>query len=223
MTSKLAKLAQAAALGLAFAFTLSCDKGGGNVKLLESITDENGNIISKYEYDKQNRIAKINDETIIYANNAITVGTKKFVINGNTINVDGESFTINKDGYIIDGDSYIYKYEKGNLVGMESKLYDEKIFSYDDKNSPFSNSPKWLIQYLIDETRASKNNILTYSYKGANTYKYEYDSDGFPTKVTEWKGWSDETLPPRYYFYRGQTPTIPTKTETNKTEIQYEK
>jgi hypothetical protein len=219
MNSKLAKLALTATFWLAITFTLTACNGkaaikpaenaSGDVKLLETITYENGDV-QKFEYDEQNRIIKIDDKTITYSDNLITVGTQKFVIKDNTVTVDGKSFTINKDGYIVNSGSIEYKYKGGNLIEMSDICDDDHFcnrYSYDDKKSPFSGctTPKWLIQHLLRDHYASKNNPLTddYSNGAIITYKYEYDSNGFPTKVTELleiEG-NEETTITNYTYY----------------------
>jgi len=250
--NKLAKLALTAAFGLAFIFTLSCDKASEDVKLLECFADESGKCSTKYEYDKKNRIVKIiyySDDysdgeplsvtAIIYnTNGSVTLerhrnnskDIQKYVKNGNTITIsENESFTIDKDGYIVEWKdydrSYTHKYENGNLIEIKDEGgYEDKYFSYDDKKSPFSNinAPKWLIQCLLSETGASKNNVTTYAYKGSNTYEYEYDSDGFPIKYTEWVGWNDETLPAKRLIYRGETQAVK-EDKKHPIDIQYDK
>jgi len=208
----LAFFALTAALALATTFTISCGKWGGDVKLLETITDESGKV-QRFEYDKQNRIVKIGDKTITYADNLITVGTQKYAINGKTITEDDKPFTINGDGYIVN-ESYgniDYEYKDGNLIRVfwgESAYEDN--YSYDDKKSPFSNctTPKWLLQRLsgIYSTGASKNNVVSYEGEnGKGTYKYEYDSDGFPLKLTRtykpWEGDEVYTTITNYTYY----------------------
>jgi hypothetical protein len=206
----------AAALGLALTFT-ACGKTAqpaekAGVKLLETITYEDGDV-QKFEYDEQNRIVKIGNKTITYADNLVTVGTQKYAINGKTITVDGSSFTINEDGYIVNRDGVEYEYNDGNLIEKsENGTCDDDHFcsrySYDNKKSLFSGctTPKWLIQHLLRDDYASKNNSLTdyYSNGGRITYKYKYDSDGFPTKetkVVEVEGTEDTTI--TYYTYYG--------------------
>ena len=218
MKKHLTKLALTAALGLAITFTLNAceEKGGGNAKLLETITDQSST--RKFEYDKQNRIVKIDDKTITYADNLITVGTQKYAINGKTITVDGKSFTINGDGYIVKNeDGAEFKYENSNL----SKITygDTDIYSYDNKKSPFSGctTPKWLIQRFIGDNIASKNNVIYIEGHTSSTYKYEYDSDGFPVTVTVTSTYHDgceencEESTTIRYTYRGepQTATAP--------------
>jgi len=239
MTSKLTKLALTAVLGLAITFTFNaCGKGGGDVKLLESITDENGNVQKRFEYDKQNRIVKIDNDTITYADNLITVGTQKYVINGNTVTVDGSSFTIDKDGYFIkrEGEDWALtlEYRDGNLIkrSYEGELPSVDVMDkYDDKKSPFfnCNSPKWLLYELriLDSyiTFISKNNVLEMNTQGDNNitrvYKYEYDGDGFPTKLTEEATDEDNTTRTITRFtYRGETQTAPAQTETAASESQ---
>ena len=230
----------------------------GGLKLLETITDKNGKVQAKFEYDKQNRIVKIDGystKAITYADNLVTVEeiddysnktVNKFVINGNTIEVGKETLTINKDGYLInrkiqknsDGkvwymyrDMYNqdggnprfgtenfledYEYKNGNLIGEKVSsdevlgdvyFYMSKKHRYDSNKSPFSasNTPKWLLPYLVGSYLASKNNIID-SYIDAGdyysifAYKYEYDKDGFPTKQTQ----NDTTI--TRFTYRGGT------------------
>jgi len=226
MKKQLTKLALTATLGLAITLALNaCGKGGGDAKLLEAITDENGNIISKYEYDKQNRIVKIGDKTITYANNLITVGTEKFVINGNTVTIEDRSFPIDKDGYLANVQWVEYTYKDGNLIHAlwnESAYTDD--YSYDDKKSPFSNcnTPKWLIQRLLGNASASKNNVVEYvGENGSVTSKYEYDSDGFPVKVTVTTKFEDneETTITRY-TYRGEKEAAKTKADAEAQAVK---
>jgi len=222
------------ALGLATALTISCG-GSGDAKLLETITDENGNVQKRFEYDKQNRIVKINDETITYANNLVTVGAKKYAITGNTITVDGSSLTINGDGYIVAplGNSCsgecpeYFVYKDGNLIADNSGIGID--YKYDGKKSPFSGSatPKWLMQILLGEASASKNNVVHSGSENAETtYKYEYDSDGFPATVTATSKYYEgceqnekcENTTITRYTYRSGTQNDAAKTDATATE-----
>ena len=225
MKKQLAKFALTAVLGLAITFTLNaCEEkgGGGGGKLLETITDQNGT--RKFEYDKQNRIVKIGNETITYADNLITVGTDKYAISGNTITIDGRSFTINGDGYIVNGNGADYKYKDGNLISSYwSEVPCTDNYSYDNKKSPFSGSttPKWLIQRLLLDIYASKNNVVSSEQEvGKSTYKYEYDSDGFPVKFTKtFEGNDDGKVvnTTTRFAYRGE-PQTATATEPTAEE-----
>ena len=205
MKKQLAKLALTAALGLATALTVSCGnkaltvssgKGGGDVQLLETVTDDQGNV-QRFEYDNQNRIVKINDITITYGDNLITAGDRKFVINGNTVTEDGgessgSTYTIDKYGYIVsDGSGGEYEYENFNLISARSE-YDNTVYSYDRMRSPFcfNNTPKWLIHLLLNKY-VSHNNVVSVqgSYEGegeiSTSYKYEYDNEGYPVAAVE--------------------------------------
>jgi len=83
----------------------SC-KAGEKVKLLESTTNDGGEL--KFEYDNQNRIVKIYEysdgkisstKTIIYSSDDfITVDTKKLVKKGNIISIESDALTLNKEG-----------------------------------------------------------------------------------------------------------------------------
>jgi uncharacterized protein (TIGR02145 family) len=104
-----------------------------------------------------------------------------------------------KDGNFIEG-AYLEKYEyrdgnmteeKDNNGHPEFYMGSFRSYGYDGKKSPFSNSntPKWLLQYLVEPYYASKNNVIK-SHSGGGDYAvmvgyiYEYDSDGFPAKKT---------------------------------------
>jgi len=223
MKKQLTKLALTTALVLAITLILNACEGGGDVKLPETITDESGKV-QRFEYDKQNRIVKIGDKTITYADNLITVGTQKYVINGNTITLDADSssFTINGDGYIVappsiscyGGCPEYFVYKDGNLIADNSGRGIG--YEYDDKKSPFSNSttPKWLMQILLVDISASKNNVVMIDEEdGSSTYKYEYDSDGFPViakmtvEYTDYAEGTGTTITHRTtrYAYRGST------------------
>jgi len=184
-----------------------CGKGSGGVKLPECIITGSGEV-RKFEYDEQNRIVKIGDETITYADNLVTVGTQKFVINGNTVMVDGDTLIIDKNGYIAK-----YEYKDGNMIKVSwNESGAASYYSYDKKKSPFSNSntPKWLIQRLVREYSASKNNILEINTEGeissSVTYSYQYDSEGFPTNETNetYVEGNEETEIKSYTYYGGK-------------------
>ena len=225
--------ADAAAAEIAAAFA-SCGKGSGGVKLLECITDKKGKErYYKFGYDEQNRIIKIYGKffinTITYdGSGSVTVKevetqgsgrVKKYVKNANTIidDKDKDTLTIDKDGYIVklarEFGSLIYKYEDGNLTGIEN---DSHFSSYDNKKSPFSNSntPKWFIQllaYVEGDAFASKNNPLSKAWfggevSGSCTYKYEYDSDDFPiTNTNKCEVEGEEITNITRFVYRGET------------------
>jgi predicted small secreted protein len=143
--------------------TASCNtfgksRGNGSVKLLECITDDNGNLKKKFEYDRQNRIVKIyhyysneDDKEALYLTTAITYSAddlvtveeinniedrkaNDFVRNGNIITTETEAFTltVNSDGYIVskEGDGWYYEcqYLNGNLI-KDGNLIDENIYS----------------------------------------------------------------------------------------------
>jgi len=121
-----------------------------------------------------------------------------------------ETITTNNDGYIFErearydggcgagGEDATYQYQDGNLIKIvdtfqeacgdeEEKPSEPSIteFKYDNEKSPFyySKTPKWVIQQQhFTSDYANKNNIIEVNGYNARSYKYEYDSDGFPTK-----------------------------------------
>jgi hypothetical protein len=259
-TMKTAALNIMAAVIFAVTFT-SCGKGGGDVKLLESITDDSGKVQKKFEYDEQNRIVKMysydvggnlsSTKTITYTDDLVMLKyasdgeTIKFVREGNTIEADSRTLTVNEGGYIVEiNGSYnsdIYQYQDGNIIkitfensaeGADMSNFTIDYKKYDDKKSPFfnSNTPKWLLQYLIEgdfytsDNYTSKNNVLESEISSENTieYTYEYDSDGFPIKQTR------EVSGNNNYYETGTTITrytyiTKTKTASAETEPSAEK
>jgi hypothetical protein len=141
---------------------------------------------------------------------------KIYVRKGNKITVDTIAFTINEDGYIVKSKYFTNQYQDGNLIiydDTENGYRNGSSYEYDDKKSPFSNSntSKWLLQHLVGHVSASKNNVLENNYitagedmmTGSYSYKYEYDSDGFPTKQTcEWYSEGNEETTTTRYTYR---------------------
>ena len=141
----------------------------GSVKLLDTFTEKDGFRTWKFEYDKQNRIVKIEqtitstDEVrvdtvkVTYSDDSVTVkniysngsgDVKKYVKSGNSIISKEDTLTIDKDGFIVKSVEYwskAYEYENGNLIGIKGRSLDDGStsshnYSYDDKNSPFSKS-----------------------------------------------------------------------------------
>jgi uncharacterized protein (TIGR02145 family) len=204
---------------------------GGGVKLLGSITDDSGKVLTKFEYDEQKRLVKIyssDTTTIVYADNLVTVNGERFAINGNTIKGESETLTINKDRYIVKNDyvgrSADYQYKDGNLISLNTVKKDDSIkssYEYDNKKSPFANSktPKWLFKFLFRDDLyyakyTSRNNVLGYDWEqhaqgeilsGIFEYEYEYDSDGFPIMETEKLSveGNDETTITRFTYTGG--------------------
>jgi len=169
MKKQLAKLALAAALGLAFAFTLTSGGEESGGKLLEKIIDGNGNTIASFKYDEQNRIVTIQKCYIDYLQYTICtevlniwhndeyggaivmpvggidrVFEKKGKTISNVVNYHTEDkFTINGNGHIIKKSDYTYEYKSGNLIGIKTDKeggHTEISYEYDDKKSPFSGS-----------------------------------------------------------------------------------
>jgi len=173
--------------------------------------DEQNRIVKIYQYSEGN-VSSI--ETIAYSGDDLVTVEKirgsernvsKYVINGNTITVNDNSFTINKDGSIAkvngsrtytyeDGhtteNNFIpYTYQGGNLTKRGPDNSDNDVYYYDDEKSSFSNTntPKWLLQKLLYDYSASKNNIRSMETEvcldecPVSTFDYKYDRDGFPT------------------------------------------
>ncbi|MDR2694579.1 MAG: hypothetical protein LBB74_10260 [Chitinispirillales bacterium] len=233
-----------AALIFSAAFISCGGKGsGGDVKLLESITDDSGNVLTKFEYDGQNRIVKryeysegklSSTTTVTYTDNLVTVkenngeDVKKYVINGDTVTEGSTTLTVNKDG-TIDGIfdenwecGCAYRYQDGNLIEGQCCVTTTYYKGYDNKKSPFSNSgtPKWLFKHLsknnVLEKRVPDGDGMDEAHSARVQYEYEYDGDGFPTKQTEkMSGIDFEEMPPtiRRFTYLGGTKTPPPKAE----------
>jgi len=184
------------------------------VKLLAAITDEDGNVEHSFEYDKQNRIVKIDGDTVIYTKKSIRVGSEKYIIDGNRIEPSNDiEFAINENGYMLGLDGASYEYKDGNLIRIVDRE-DEggavSNYSYDKNNSPLSNctTPKWLIQCLLGGfDLANKNNLVKVAGdRFISTCKYQYDGNGYPVKLTKTFKWdeSEEEKTIIRFVYRGE-------------------
>ena len=180
--------------------------GGGDGKLLACIADENGDCVTKFEYDKQNRIVLIyngaDGTRIAYADNLITAGDKKFVIKGNTVTVDKETLTIDKNGYIVrskdggsegcsDSDPNVsvpyhaeYQYKDGNLTAISDNGGDCEIlvgsrtdYEYDNRKSPFSNCKT--PKWLLQYLFRRHPVYAPYYVSENNVKKVDYGADSF--------------------------------------------
>jgi len=179
-----------ASLALALALTLSCgkdkaDKAVENVKRLESVINEEGDVVEKFEYDDKNRLVKI-----IFKTDSLMI----------TYNTD-DSVTVGSRTYS----------KNGNIVEEENSKVK---YTYDDKKSPFfnTNTPKWLIQAeLYSYGYGAKNNILQMnddSEGDSEEYEYEYDSEGFAIKQTLVERCHGECYLEgiiKYFVYSGRT------------------
>jgi hypothetical protein len=138
----------------------------------------------------------------------------------NTIRTKDQNYayniTVNKDGYITLVESTTgydfyydtYHYKGGNLAKITQEMsldgaYEEEFenafteLNYDNKKSPFfhCNTPKWFFQHYrhFGIIFGLNNNVIEHKYRNEmlQTYKYEYDSDGFPTKRTTFEQKTD--------------------------------
>ena len=133
--------------------------------------------------------------------------TYTFKQSGNTItvsldgNVNGEKVSdthileIDAKGNLIKDDEATYTYDsKGNNTKVSYGEGEEVVLTFDDKNGIFKNLnlPKWVSAYLLSYNGNLVNNFLSYDYKDADfpednnssTITYEYNADGYPTKIT---------------------------------------
>jgi len=200
------------AFALSAVFT-SCKKdddkngnGNGNekVQLVKTMTFDNGTFWN-FEYDEKNRITTMSGEglrtlTFTYSGDDLVKLLAEDVIydfskSGNTITINGNwngeisttTIELNNDGYLIASGSTAYQYLDGNLVAASNDKY-----KYDDKKSPFYNckTPKWALVWRFMRgwnicSFAIKNNVTEVCYysKDCLEYTYEYDENGFPTKM----------------------------------------
>lgn len=120
-----------------------------------------------------------------------------------TYNTDG---TINKESYSTNAttgietkNSYleVLTFQNGNLIKkVDSQTASEpvyvttRLYEYDTNNNPSKNILGFSL--LLDQDEADVNNLLKHtdtSTSGTYVYKttYEYNSDGYPTKKTEFR------------------------------------
>jgi hypothetical protein len=203
--------------------------------------------ILDYCYDDNGKVSTTDTIAITYnADGSVTIknvygsdgsgSTKLITVSGNKVSVENDSFTINEDGFIVKsgggdeeyGWTNTYEYKDGNLIGEEGKSNDgresERNYSYDDKNSPFSqsNTAKWLIQYLLGYEYASKNNVVDFGFSGSEQsgaidHVYKYDKDEFPiidTATSYCEGEEDTSI--TRFIYRKKASGNPAKVKGKK-------
>ena len=136
---------------------------------------------------------------------------RDYTKNGNKIQIgDNDILTVNNYGYPSvrvfkdeknNTSSNVYYYEKGNIEFIEiySRAYElddpsnvgrlenttKVYFEYDNKRSPFYHCKTSIFYLILDFDFVVNNNVLKMSGGKYNReYKYVYDSDGYPTKIT---------------------------------------
>jgi hypothetical protein len=158
--------------------------------------------------------------------NTITVSCN---INAETNDVLPETLTVNKEGFIVKSERAgsggggwheikTWQYREDNLIKLttatrwvsDTDTHSVIEFTYDEKKSPFlnCNTPRWLLQFLYHAhgLGMGRNNII-------DGYDFEYDSDGFPTRRTDYTSDEHGVYTNIVTFtYRGET-------ETNGDEI----
>jgi len=131
----------------------------------------------------------------------VVMDTRNYVKNGNKISWSINTLTLNNDGFPIKLEEVFFNtplvstftYVRGNLVKysydtMFSSLSNdpgERNYKYGADRSAYSGckTPKWFM-FLYFFEMASHNAVKTKSNPDA-TYSYEFDSDGFPIKYTQ--------------------------------------
>jgi len=131
--------------------------------------------------------------------------TIEYVKNGNKINISEDhgndniftyTLDLNDDGYPIKytgyNDYYLgnvqinYQYKDGNLIKETWDVYTSSFdYKYDNNKSPFYHckTHKWYL--ILYEGYGNHNNVIEKLEGDWKTeYTYEYDSAGFPTKIT---------------------------------------
>jgi len=123
-----------------------------------------------------------------------------------------ELITINRNGFITKTEtiydehdtsgtanpSIAYYYRGGNLneaKGLSGPFWMSTeyvvFFKFDNKKTPFNcKTPRWFLQYYLGTETGLKNNVTKINFSShqvgqTNSLIYEFDSDGFPAKITE--------------------------------------
>jgi YD repeat-containing protein len=147
-------------------------------------------------------VIKITHECVDFPEDNYTFDISK---NGNQISNGHNVFDLNSDGYPVklsfeNGYVMTFEYQDGNMTKFHSSSHGgDCVLKYDDKKSPFYHckSPKWLL-FTLDVPFESlnlyggmgKNNQteILFGEGGKYEYTYEYDSDGYPSKITVTSG-----------------------------------
>ena len=213
-------------------------KTSGEVKLLESIIDNDGSA-TKFEYDAQNRIVKLLNEynetyTLTYSGNDLVKiertpndndGEKYFDIKGNTITIEGrgwgDTLTVNKDGYIgkwtgadhQDRSEIAFQYQHGNVTKRTTVNINDE---HDERFELTS-------EYKYDDKRSPFYNNKTPKWflQWYFIYRLEF---GLNNNVTErYTDSSSTNKTYASYIYEYDNDGLPTKQTTTETELDSSK
>lgn len=132
--------------------------------------------------------------TYTYQQSGTTIILKGIYEYNGQKNENTETLLIDTKGNLIDDDYFKYTYDtNGNIVKMANNYGEKATFTYDTKNGVFKNLnlPKWVVAYILDYKPNIVNNAVTIKYESeedpeendSGTIKYEYNSDGYPTKM----------------------------------------
>lgn len=158
------------------------------------VYDKNGQLLSVHETDYKTK-QKVSDKVFEYKNAQTILVHETYYDDEDsngiitlTLNAAG-LLTRKADSSSSGYESYEYDDSKNIAKYKESDEYSY-TYTYDDKLSCFSNQglPLWYWVYDANENfdlYAGKNNVISSTYNGTpdDSYKYDYDSDGYPVTV----------------------------------------
>lgn len=184
----------------------------GNMVMSSIIGAMDKDVTSNYEYDSKDRISRITTNFVFdemeeqnYETQLVFEYPEENVVISrlNTINELANSvspetkYTLNKKGNIETVEMYYKTNEENRTIYLEE-------YTYDSHPAPVNVEPgvhsannvlnKTMTSYYYDE-----NGNQTVSYVSTYTYEYEYNSKGYPDKMTE--TWPNEIQNINYYYY----------------------
>lgn len=165
----------------------------------------NYNSLYQRNFYTYNNSTSVTENTVYYSNGSLTPGSYN-----HALSMNANQFVTKRDY----GGNYYYTFNYDNSNNISSYSYYAPTnlttpqysytYSYDNNKSRFSNI-KGNFYIYINQT-GLKNNVISYSYSsiGNSTisffYSYQYNTDGYPTKLTQTNSVNSNTLT-HYYTY----------------------
>ncbi len=164
-----------------------------NGDLVTEITLDDGTRFMSFSYDEENRltaITGISSTFFLYDEGLLIEAREEYegTIYTTTFSYDSQGRVIQTDE---DGWSTTYEYDANGNVSVTQTEVEVKKYFYDQKHNMYLNTTPqfgwpWYGNQFNNPIRIETNWSEESSYQQVRLFEYEYDLEGYPTKVTSW-------------------------------------